>query len=328
MADEILWLREADVAVLLTLDTAIEVLADSYRLRRDGEAASMRRTHVRDGDSIHHAVGGALWGAGVTGTKTWTYTPGGASPLLVIFALADGSVEGVIEAFALGQMRTAATTALGTRSLARPESAVLALLGTGRQAVMQARAVAAVRPISKVRLFGRDGERRGLCAERLEEALGVSVEEFGTVAEATRGADIVNAITRSPDPIVSGEMLADGTHLNAVGAVVAGRREIDETGVGRCSIVVADSVEQAADDAGELLRARDAGTLDWNLVRGLDEVVDLEPAGLRSATDVSLFKALGVGLSDVALGAEVLRRARAEGAGMKIKKGAVLPRRP
>jgi ornithine cyclodeaminase len=309
------WITEREVLELITLEDAIDVLADSYALQARGEATSMRRAHAREGDAILHAVGGIVSGRGVTGTKTWTYTPGGAAPLLIIFNLEDGSVRAVIEAFALGKMRTAATTGLGTRILARPDAKVLALLGTGKQALEQARAIAAVRPIERVRIYGRDPGRRADFAARLAEEIAVETSEHGDPGDAARGADIVTAITRSADPFLTGEMLSPGTHVNAVGAIVPSRRELDESAVGACSVIVADSVAQARDDSGELRAAAEAGLLDWSTVRGLDEVVEEAPGALATAAGISLFKALGIGLSDVALGAELAARAEAADVG-------------
>lgn len=324
MSDAPLWIGEDEAAGLLSLEDAIDVLADAYRLQAAGSAASMRRAHLREGDAILHAVGGTIAGDGVTGTKTWAYTPGGASPLLVLFSLADGRVLGVVEAFALGQMRTAATSGLGTRALARDDAATLALLGTGKQALAQARAVACVRPIAGVRLFGRDPGRRAALAERLRDVLGAEVSEHGDVAGAVRGADVVTAITRAAEPLVTADLLEPGMHVNAVGAIVPTRRELDAAAVGRCDVIVADSVAQARDDAGELRAAVDAGALAWERVRGLEAVVDGRPGDVRRPADITLFKALGVGLSDVALGAEILRRARPAGAGSSLPARAVV----
>lgn len=324
MSDEGLWISEAEVAELLSLEHAIDVLDGAYRLHAKGEAQTMRRAHLREGDAILHAVGGAIGAHGVCGTKTWVYTPGGAMPLLILFSLEHGRVVAIVEAFAMGQMRTAATSGLGTRVLARPESATLALLGTGKQALEQARAVACVRPIAHVRLFGRDAARRAAFADRLRDTLGFEVSEHADVATAVAGADVVTAVTRAAEPILDGSMLAPGMHVNAVGSIVAWRRELDETAVARTNVIVTDSLAQARDDAGELRAAIDAGTLDWSRVKGLDEVVSAPPGTLRGADDITLFKALGVGLSDVALGAEILTRARAEGAGQPLPASAAV----
>lgn len=317
--NETLWIGEAEVAELLTMNDAIDVLAAAYRLQAQGLASSMRRAHVREGDAILHAVGGTIAGRGLAGTKTWMYTPGGASPLLVIFSIADGSVLAVVEAFAMGQMRTAATSGLATRVMAAPDAATLALLGTGKQSFSQAHAVTCVRPIRTVRLFGRRPEPRAKLAARLREELGVEVSEHGDVAEALAGAEVVTAITRSADPYLEGAWMPAGAHVNAVGAIVASRRELQVDAVARCSLVAADSVAQARDDSGELRAAVEAGDLSWDDVRDLSEIVDTPPGELRTETDITLFKALGIGLSDVALGAEVLRRAKLAGAGRTIE---------
>ncbi|WCB95314.1 Alanine dehydrogenase [Baekduia alba] len=315
MPDGPLWIGEQEAADLLSLEDAIDVLAGAYRLQAGGAAATMRRAHLREGDAILHAVGGTLAGQGIAGTKTWTYTPGGAEPLIVLFSLDDGRVLGLVEAFALGQMRTAATSGLGTRVLARDDARTLALLGTGKQAFAQAQAMTCVRPLERIRLFGRDPERRAALAERLRATLAVDVSEHATVADAVAGADVITAITRSAEPILGGDLLEPGVHVNAVGAIVPARRELDAQAVGRADVIVVDSVDQARDDAGELRAAAEAGVLDWATVRGLDAVVDDTPDRARFPTDITLFKALGVGLSDVALGGEVLRRALAAGAG-------------
>src|SRR4051794_37120260 len=82
VSDAPLWIGEQEAAELLSLEDAIDVLADAYRLQAAGSAASMRRAHLREGDAILHAVGGTIAADGLTGTKTWAYTPGGASPVL------------------------------------------------------------------------------------------------------------------------------------------------------------------------------------------------------------------------------------------------------
>jgi alanine dehydrogenase len=318
VSDQPLWVGEKEVAELLTLEDAIDVLDGAYRLQARGEASSMRRAHAREGASILHAVGGIIAGRGVTGTKTWTYTPGGASPLVVLFSLSDGRVLGVIEAFALGQMRTAATSGLATRVLARTDAATLALLGTGKQAFEQARAVACVRPLARVRVYGRDAVRRDSLVHRLTDALGVEVSGHADVLDACDGADVVTTVTRAAEPFVGVEALAPGVHVNAVGAIVPSRRELNELAVGACTTIVADSVVQAHDDSGELRAAADAGLLDWARVRGLEDVVGLDVDALRGPGDITLFKALGVGLSDVALGIEVLERAVAAEVGSSL----------
>jgi len=219
-------------------------------------------------------------------------------------------VIGLVEAFALGRLRTAATTGLATRLLARPDADVLALLGTGKQALEQVRAVAEVRHVREVRIFGRDRERRAALAGCVAEELGVDVTEHGHVAAALRGASIVTTMTRAADPIVMGPMLEPGTHVTAAGAIVPTRRELDAAAVARCNVVASDSRPQAERDSGELRAAVASGALRWEAVLELGDLVAGAP-GRGAPEDITLFKALGVGLADVALGVEALRRAQA-----------------
>lgn len=321
MPEQAVWLTEDDVAELLTIEDAIEVLAGSYRLRSQGTASAMRRAHVRSGEAILHAVGGTV--GELAGTKTWTYTPRGAAPLLILFSLVDGSIKGIVEAFAMGQMRTAATSGLATRVLAQEAAGSLALIGSGKQAFSQALAIACVRPLREIRVFGRSPEKRMALARRLNDSLGIETTCGDSPADAIAGASIVTLVTRAADPIVTSSMLEPGQHVNAIGAIVPSRRELDESAVARCDVILADSVDQAREDAGELRAAAEAGVLDWNRVRGLDSIVDAPPGAVRGDRDVTLFKAVGLGLSDVALGAELIRRAHQTGVGRPLPQPAL-----
>lgn len=318
MGDGPLWLSEAGVVQLASLEEAIDILASAYSPASQRDAQNMRRAHAHHGETILHAVGGMLPGAGVAGTKTWIYSPAGASPLLIVFSLADGSLLGIVEAFALGQWRTAATSGLGTRLLAREDAATLALIGTGKQALSQARAVAAVRDIRSVRVFGRDRERLEAFGARAAELLDAEISLHIDLADAMRGADVVTTITRAAEPFLDGALLEPGMHVNAVGAIVPSRSELTTGAVARCDVVVADSPEQARSDSGELRAAAEAGDLDWPAVLGLADVVADPGRGRNRPGQITLFKALGLGISDVALGAELIRRARTAGVGIPL----------
>jgi ornithine cyclodeaminase len=308
------WITEADVASSLTMAEAIDVLERSYRQLEAGEAATMPRAHLREGAAILHAVGGTLPAEGVAGTKVWIHTPGGAQPILVLFDLGDGKVRAMVEAFAMGQMRTAATSGLATRHLAREDSTVLAVLGTGKQSISQAEAILCERAIERIQLFGRDPGRRGGCAEAMRSRFEVEVVEFDDVAATVAGADIVTTTTRAADPILFGAMLEPGQHLNAVGAIVPTRRELSPDCVGRCDLVVVDSTGQAEDDAGELRAAVQEDLLAWDAVRSLGSLTAVPTPARTGEDQITLFKSLGIGVSDVALGAELFARFERTGA--------------
>jgi ornithine cyclodeaminase len=268
----------------------------------------MEKTHVAWGDGhTLHAVGAALVGRGVVGTKTWAHTAGGATPLMLLWDAESGALRAIIEAFVLGQLRTAAVSAVATKWLASGDASEMAIIGSGKQALPQVAAAVAVRPIDRVRIFSPNQEHARALAARIEEAgLGPATEVCGDVKDAVADTAIVTTATRARDPFLHGAMLAAGTHVNAIGAITPERRELAADVLGRCTAVVADSPDAARRLSSEVEGAP--------TITALSAVVALGKSR-RPDADVTLFKAMGIGLADVALGVEILERADAEGAG-------------
>ena len=299
------WITEADVVDLLGLDHAIAAVDDALRLEAARQACTMAKTHITWGDGhTLHAVGGEV--GGLVGTKTWAHTAGGAAPLLVLWDAASGALAGIVEAFALGQLRTAAVSGVATRCLAGPDADELAILGSGRQGHAQVAAVDAVRPLRCVRVWSRTAVHAEDFAARLRTAGAADVVVAASVADAVAGAAIVTTATRARVPIVAAAMLASGVHINGVGAITPDRAEIDVDVLDRCTVVAADDPAAARRLARELDGDTPVVALSTLVAAG---------TGRPVGADVTLFRAMGIGLADVALGAEVMRRAGASGAG-------------
>ncbi len=149
-----LWISEADVVSLLDMKGAIDALERGLIAEAEGKVQNMVKTHVAwGGGSTLHAIGAAFQEAGFAGTKTWAHTPGGATPLLILFDSGSGALKAIIEAFAMGQMRTGSVSGLATRWMSRQDASEFALIGTGKQALPQAAAILAVRPIRRIRVY-------------------------------------------------------------------------------------------------------------------------------------------------------------------------------
>src|SRR5262245_5176731 len=156
-----IWLTEADVTASIDLAGAIGALERVLAAEADGQATNMTKAHVMVGpNDALQAIGGAVAAQQVCGTKTWVNVAGKSQTVLILFSLVDGSLRAVIEATALGQIRTAAMTGVGTKWLAPEGAREMAIIGTGKQALPQIAAVAAVRPIRRVRIFSRKAENR------------------------------------------------------------------------------------------------------------------------------------------------------------------------
>src|SRR5437762_13381954 len=145
-----LWISEAEVVAMMDMGEAIIALKNGLLMEARGDAKNMVKTHVGWGDgSTLHAIGAVFAKEQLAGTKTWAHTEGGTTPLLILFDSQSGALKAVIEAFALGQMRTGGISGVATRWLAAADADELAIVGTGKQALLQVAAVAAVRPLKR-----------------------------------------------------------------------------------------------------------------------------------------------------------------------------------
>lgn len=220
------WISEQQIVSLMNLSGAIEALEAGLAQQASGAARNMGKTHVAWGHSNLHAIGAAFQDAGIVGTKTWAHTEGGACPLLILFDSANGQLKAILEAFALGQMRTGGISGVATKWLARPDADVLALIGTGKQALAQLAAVAAVRRLKLVRVYSPTPDKRRAFVERAREKFDIEIVEASSVEAAVADAPIVTTVTRATEAFLPASALAYGTHVNAVGAITEERIEL------------------------------------------------------------------------------------------------------
>jgi len=312
-----LWISESDVVQLMDMRSAMTALESGLRSEAAGHALNMVKTHVEwsQGGTLH-AIGAAFPEAGFVGTKTWAHTTGGATPLVILYDSNNGELKAVIESFALGQMRTASVSALATERLAPANVEELAIIGTGKQAIAQVAAILAVRPIRQVRAFSPDQGRRNEFVARVEREFEIPGVAASSVREAVQGAAIVTAVSRAKDPIITADMLEAGSHLNAVGAITPTRAEFASDVIARATQIIADSVPQAQRLSRELIEAFGVDPAKWQRVQSLAKLI--AGTGARNpGDDLTFFKSLGMGISDLALAIDIYRKAAAACLGRK-----------
>ena len=312
-----LWISEAEVVDVLGLREAITALQSCLAMEAAGTARNMPKTHqIWGGHHTLHAIGAVVEGAAIVGTKTWAHTAGGATPLVTLWSSDTGRLEAVIEAFALGQMRTGGISGVATNCMAREDADELAIIGTGKQAITQVAAVAAVRSLKRIRVFSPTPENRTRFIAKLERMFpAIYVVEAMSVADAVKDAPIVTLVTRARTPILFATMLARGAHLNAVGAITPEREEFAQDIFDRSSAIAVDMIESVKSLSAEFRKRFAAG--DWSKVRLLSDML-ADNSKRAEGADLTLFKAMGMGLSDLALGIEILKRVRAKGGGRAI----------
>jgi ornithine cyclodeaminase/alanine dehydrogenase-like protein (mu-crystallin family) len=313
-----LLLREEEMQALLSVGDAIEALERTFRAQAEGRAVNLPRQRVRwPGGTLHVMAAGDL-GSGYVGLKAYTAVGGQTRFVVLLFHAESGELLAIIEADRLGRLRTGAATGLATRYLARPDARVVGMIGAGRQAATQLMAVCAVRPIAEARVYSPTPERRAAFAHRMRETLGIPVQAVERPEAAVEGADILITITSAREPVLRGAWLRPGVHLNAAGSNALLRRELDEEAIARADLIVIDSRAQGQIEAGDFLEPLERGRLQWERVYELRDVV-AGRVGRAHPEQITLFKSLGIALEDIAVAAVAYERARAQGAGERIR---------
>lgn len=235
--------------------------------------------------------------------------------VVVLFDVREGVPIAMIDAASITGMRTAAATAVATRALSPEDACDLAIIGTGEQASAHLHAISLVRKLRTVRVWGRSRDKALDFAEREAAMVDLRIEVCATVREALVGADIVCTTTGSREPIVEGDWIARGAHVNLVGASMAPVREVDDALVKQSSFFV-DYRPSALAQAGELLGAM--GIDAPKHIRGeIGEVLNGSVPGRTDEFEITVYKSLGIAAQDLAAAQEIYERAKAEGAGVR-----------
>jgi len=320
-----------DVLALLPMSECIDAMTDALRTLALGGALLPLRQVVRlpNGRDAFALMPAALNEPSALGAKIITVFPGNdATPYdshqgaVLLFDTEYGRLIAILDASTITALRTAAVTAVATRLLARPDARTLALLGAGVQAETHLGSISLVRPIDEVRVWSRSGDRAHRFAEKFTAA-GTRMVVCPTAREAVDGADVVCTVTSSREPVLFGDWLAPGTHVNAVGASLATSRELDSAAVVKARLFV-DRRESTLNEGGDFLVPKREGLIgDDHIVGEIGELLVEPPRiqGRRSAREITLFKSLGLAIEDLAAARRVYDRAVGTGAGSWLELG-------
>ncbi len=318
-----LYLTEADVKQLLTMDLALEAVEAAHRAHGTARAIDIPRQRTRVPTASMHILQGALLDEGVMGYKAYTVSKEGARFLVHLFDSVGGRLLAVIEADYLGMMRTGATGGLAAKLLAREDAATVGVFGAGWQAQSQIEALCRVRPIKRVKVYSRDPDKRRTATADFSRRFGVEAIPAESPEQAARDSDIVVTITTSATPVFDGAWLTEGCHVNAAGSNALIRREIDETTVRNAALVCVDSRATALAEAGDLLPALEKGRLHAGQLVELGELVAGMRPGRQTAQEITLFESQGMAIQDLALGRRLLHLARERGVGQNLVPGSI-----
>ena len=313
-----LHISEAEVRQVLTMPLAVDAVEEISKKQATGEVVVHPRRRFELPGGYFHYMAAADYTAGFIAMKQYTYVGGQLRFLVPLYEMSTGALLALIEADYMGQLRTGAASGVATKYLARQDARVAAIIGTGGQARTQLEAIAAVRKLDSVRTYGRNSARREKFAEEMSAKLGRPVQAVASAQEAVRGADIVCTATTTAHPIVAGADLAQGVHINAIGANHAHKRELDDEAVASADVIVVDSIEQSRQEAGDLIIAFHGDEICWTGVKKLSDVVAGKASGRTSDTEVTLFKSNGIASWDLAVAMKVYALAKQNSLGRQL----------
>jgi len=313
-----LLLTEAHVTELLDIETAIAAVEEVLRDQAEGQATNRPRSRVAMPTSQLHVMSAGDRRLGVYGLKVYTASKKGARFLVLLYESETGDMLAMIEADRLGQMRTGAASGVATKYMARADADTVGIFGTGWQAESQLMAVCAVRTIKSIEVYSRSAERREPFARKMTSLLRVDVTAAASAEETARGKSIVITATGAREPVLKGEWIDPGTHLNVAGSNFLSKAEVDVETIRRASIIAVDSIEQSKIEAGDLMPAIERGVISWESVTELGRIVAGLDKGRTSEDDITLFKSNGVALEDISTALRVYNLARERGLGEEI----------
>jgi ornithine cyclodeaminase len=321
-------LNQSDVERMLTMPKCIELMTQTLSALARGEATLPLRTVFAIPDGAFAVMPAALANPSSVGAKLITVLPKNHGTkydshqgAVLLFDTGNGSLLSVMDASSITQIRTAAASGVATDALAKKSATSLGILGAGVQGHSHLDAMMAVRPLKSVKVWSRNAASAEKLAQRAREKYGVDAKAVSTAKEATTNTNIVCACTSSTEPVLLGEWLSPGAHVNAVGASQPHAREIDSAAVVRSRLYV-DRRESALKEPGDIVTPIKNGEITPDHIIGeVGEVLIGKAPGRRSDDEITLFKSLGIAIEDLASAHFLYAEAKRQGAGVEVELG-------
>ncbi len=219
---------------------------------------------------------------------------------VTLFNALNGTPLAIMDAGQITAIRTAAVSGLATRILAKKNSKILAILGSGIQARTHIEAMTTILNLEEIRVWSKNKKNAKKLVEEQRKKYAIPFRPFDTVNEAIYNADIICTTTAAVEPILHGKHLMQGVHINAVGSSVRNTRELDGFAI-KLSKLYVDKIESTINESGDFLMAKQEGTIDDNHIIGtLGEILTKQKKGRNNTNDITLFKSLGLAVEDIA----------------------------
>lgn len=316
---EVLIADQQLVTALLPMEDAIDVMRQALIMLEGGDVVlPLRSLVVLPGEGrVLGLMPSYVGGLQTVGVKVIAVCPANFGSeydthqgVVLVFDIERGLLRAIVDATSITAIRTAAVSGVATDLLARPDAGDLAIIGAGTQAYTHLQAMRCVRPVHRVRIYSVPASSAEEFAAREAKLHGLQVEVAGAAEAAVAGADIICTTTTATEPVLLGEWIAPGAHINAVGAYSAITRELDSAAMVRSRFYV-DRRESTLNEAGEFLIPKREGLIgDDHIVGEIGGLLLGKVPGRGSPNEVTLFKSLGIAIEDLAAASHVCRKAQ------------------
>jgi alanine dehydrogenase len=309
-----LLLTHEDVLASVTMAQAIEAMEAAFLEEAGGEIILPPRTNMAVTGGWLRVGPVAMPQSGWMGFKAMNLVAGaGVRYQVHLYKIATGELLAIMDAQHLTTLRTGATSAVATRLMARPGRHHVALLGSGMEARAQLEAMQAADRVASAAVFSPTEANRVALANDFRDRFGMDIRAVGTAEEAVAGAGLVLAAVKSKVPVLTGDWLRPGMHVNSVGTARRDQRELDAAVFARSARIAVDTMEGVFREAGDAVEV-DA-TLDRTKVSALSQLASGTVSGRGNAGEITLFKSVGTGIQDIALASVIYAQALSKGLG-------------
>ena len=318
-----------DVVRLLPMEECIAVMEQAFMgLAASGAVIYPRSKVDIDNQKILGFMPAYFPAIDKAGIKVTTVYPGNSGTkyhvhqgAVLLFETKNGSLQAVLDAAEITTIRTGAASGLATRLLAKENAGDLAIIGAGTQGSCHLEAMIKMRTIRKVRVYDYYPERAAEFARREALVHNLDIEVSPTVQVAVQEADLICIATPAREPVLKGEWISPGAHINSVGFGGPASRELD-TGLLVRSRIFVDYRETIFHDCGDMLLPLNAGEIDeCSILGGLGDILSGAVKGRINAEDITLFKSAGVAVQDLAVADYIYQKALKQDAGHSVTLG-------
>jgi alanine dehydrogenase len=303
-----LFLNKEKIASLLPMNECIEVMEKMFRSLANGECIQPLRSMMwlPDRQGLLGMMPGHAKSLGVMGIKVISVFHGNRDAdlpshqgVVILFDARHGQPLMIFDANEITAIRTAAASAVATRLLSRENSELLAIIGSGEQAQRHIESIRLVRKIKQINIWSRNEKHAAELAKKISDQYNIPITIMKNAQEAVKKADIICTVTSSPQPVVNGDWISAGTHINAVGSSTAATRELD-TAAMKQSKLFTDCYESIFNEAGDFLIPKKEGAITDNHVKGeIGELLSGKRRGRENDEDITIFKSLGIAVEDI-----------------------------